>query len=262
MFSCHVKLLLPYWDCHAREQEDIHGINLKAVCRVRAAQDAIPTSSKKSAEWFLENEGVIRPALKKQNLALGVWLATKRDEDRKLYLKEKRQLQCLIRKLKNQWFSSKVAEIERSMRRARSAWESTRQLQQACRQRATTIHPTYREGRGRWSLQGDRWRRHFDWMFWVCSTWVWLKQQDSTPCIVSWVCHQLQKNWRVLLELSRAGSVVERMDWHQASQEGRGWWKEWTGTRLDKRVCAVYLEYVLELFEAVWVSGVVYRRLG
>ena len=132
----------------------------------------------------------------------------------------------------------------------------------AGRQRAKTIHPTYHEGRGRWSLQGDRWRRHFDWMFWVCSTWVWLKQHGSAPCIVSWVCHQLQKNWRVHLELSRAGSVVERMDWHQASQEGRGWWKEWTGTRLDKRVCAVYLEYVLELFEEVWVSGVVYRRLG
>ena len=51
---------------------------------------------------LLENEGVIRPALKKQNLALGVWLASKRDEDRRLYLKEKRELQRLIRKLKNQ----------------------------------------------------------------------------------------------------------------------------------------------------------------
>ena len=109
---------------------------------------------------------MIRPALKKQNLALGMWLASKQDEDRRLYLKKKRELQRLIRKLKNQWFSSKAAEIERSMRRVRSAWKSIRQLQQAGRGLRPSIPRTVKGEDGEVcktpSECHDRWRRHFE----------------------------------------------------------------------------------------------------
>ena len=213
-----------------------------------AAQDVIPTSSKKSADWFLENEGVIRPASKRRNLALGVWLASKRDEDRRLYLKEKRELQHLIRKLKNQWFSNKAAEIERSMRRAPSAWESIRQLQQAGGGLRPYIPRTVRgedsEVCKTPSECHDRWRRHF-------------KKVLNVLSVFDMSVVEAARQRPLHSDLSVPPTAEELESALEALMNGKCGGKNGLAPELVKRVGAVYQEYVLELFEEVWVSGVV-----
>ena len=92
------------------------------------ATAVIPKTSRRSADWFLENEHVIRPALEKRGHLLDAWLSTKHGEDRLRYVKQRGAVQRLIRQIKNEWFQKKVAEIELAMSRSRSAWKSIRQL--------------------------------------------------------------------------------------------------------------------------------------
>ena len=95
------------------------------------ATAVIPKTSRRSADWFLENEHVIRPALEKRGHLLDAWLSTKCGEDRLRYVKQRGAVQRLIRQIKK--FQKKVAEIELAISRSRSAWKSIRQLQQASR---------------------------------------------------------------------------------------------------------------------------------
>ena len=191
---------------------------------------------------------MIRLALKKRNLALGVWLASKRDEDRRLYLKEKRELQHLIRKLKNQWFLSKADEIERSMRRARSAWKSIRQLQQAGRALRPSIPCTVRGKDGEVCKTPrechNRWRRHFEKVLNVLSVF------DMSVV-------EAARQRLLYSDLSVPPTAEELESALGALKSGKCGGKNGLVPELVKRVGTVYQEYVLELFEEVWVSGVV-----
>ena len=74
-----------------------------------SALEVFPARDRRSPDWFLENEHVIRPSLDKQDKLM------------------------TIRRIKNEWFQAKAAEIEQMVSRYRSAWKSIGQPQQASR---------------------------------------------------------------------------------------------------------------------------------
>ena len=59
------------------------------------------------------------------------WLSSRSTANKERYLKLKSIVQRLIRKIKNDWFQGKAAEIEPLVSRSKSASKSIGQLQQA-----------------------------------------------------------------------------------------------------------------------------------
>ena len=98
------------------------------------AKQYLPADNEREADWFKENEHIIKPALEERsNLLRALWLSSKADVDRVNYVEQKGAVtvQKLIRYVKNKWFKAKAAEIELKMSRSRSAWKSIKQLLQA-----------------------------------------------------------------------------------------------------------------------------------
>ena len=75
-------------------------------------------------------------------------------------------MQRLIRRIKNEWFQVKAAEIEQIVSRSRSAWKSIGQLQQASgRLRPSVPRVLKDENGGICKTPADchnRWKRHFE----------------------------------------------------------------------------------------------------
>ena len=57
-----------------------------------------------------------------------IWLSSKSTTDKEQFLKQKSTVQRLIRRIKNEWFQAKAAEIEQMVSRSRSAWKGIGQL--------------------------------------------------------------------------------------------------------------------------------------
>ncbi len=133
---------------------------------MEVAEEVLPLVSRRTADWFLENEHIIRPALEKRNNLLRVWLSTKRDSDQLKFKKQKSAVQRLIRQVKNKWFQDKAVEIEREMGRSRSAWKSIKQLQQASFGLRPAAPRGIRNEDGLLCKSAEeckeRWRRHFE----------------------------------------------------------------------------------------------------
>ena len=55
---------------------------------------------------------MIRPSLDKRDKLMTIWLSSKSTTDKEQFLKQKSTVQRLIRRIKNEWFQAKAAEIE------------------------------------------------------------------------------------------------------------------------------------------------------
>ena len=88
-----------------------------------AAQQVLPVDKRKAADWFYENDYMIKPALVKRSQLLRTWLSSQSEPDRIQYLKQKGAVQRLIRHVKNKWFQEKAAEIESKISRSKVSME-------------------------------------------------------------------------------------------------------------------------------------------
>ena len=121
-------LLNQRWSSHLSVQDKLQSL----VDNVKEAANQVLTGvTRKTADWFLENEHEIQPALEKRSRLLRAWLSSGLESDKAKYVKQKGAVQRLIRHVKNKWFQAKAKEIEYKIDRSRSAWKSIKQLQQA-----------------------------------------------------------------------------------------------------------------------------------
>ena len=74
--------------------------------------ELLPTKGKRTPDWFLEIAHVIRPGFYKREELMTTWLSSRSTANKERYLKLKSIVQRLIRKIKNEWFQAKAAEIK------------------------------------------------------------------------------------------------------------------------------------------------------
>ena len=206
----------------------------------------LSVSTRKSADWFHENEHVIRPALEKRNKQMKRWLSSRNDADRERYVKLKSLVQRLIRQTKNKWFQTKAAEIEDKMNRSRPGWKSIRQLQEAGRGLRPVTPRALRKEDGELCKTTeechDRWRRHFEKVLNVASSF------DGNA-----IAAVRQRPPHTELDVPPSDEELETA--LNALKSGKSGGKNGLTPELVKHVGMVFNEHLMELFQAVWEAG-------
>ena len=210
------------------------------------AQEVLSTTSRKSADWFLECEQVIRPALEKRNQLLSTWLASNSRADRMKYVKQKSAVQRLVRQEKNKWFQEKAAEIEYGMNRSRAGWKSIRQLQVATWGMKPTTPRSIRNECGEMCKSSKechlRWRNHFNKVLNVASSF------DAS------VIEAVEQR-ELLSELDKPPEEDELETALNSIKSGKAGGKNGLTPELVKQVGCVFDEHLMELFKEVWKEG-------
>ena len=237
------KLMEKTWPkCNTTQEKlDTLTTNMKS-----AALEVLPTKGRRTPDWFLENEHVIRPDLDKRDQLKTTWLSSKSTADKERYLKQKSTVQRLIRQIKNEWFQAKAAEIEQLVSRSKSAWKSIGQLQQASGGLRPSVPRITKDENGEVCKTPaecqNRWKRHFESV---------LNIESSFDMNVI----EAVKQRPLHMELELPPSEEEVQKAFGALKCGKASGKNGLTPELVKHVGRGFADHIQELFKAVWVEG-------
>ena len=94
-----------------------------------AAGSILGSARKRRADWFRENEAVLKPLLEERSRLHALWLSTGSERDRKKFAEARRAARGAVRMAKNAWFQKKASGAERWKNGAKVIWRCIRDMQ-------------------------------------------------------------------------------------------------------------------------------------
>ena len=218
-------------------------LTILVECTKEVAQKCLPAECKRNADWFKDNEHLIKPALEKRNNLLRIWMSSKSEADRVSFARQKCAVQRLMRYVKNKWFKAKAAEIELKMIRSKSAWKDIKQLQLA-RRGLRPVPPRALKKEDGTPCESaeeckERWKQHFQKVLNVISPF----DSSAVDRVRQRVLH---------VELDHPPNEEELEEALSALKSNKAGGKNELTPELVKYVGTVFGEYVLDLFKTVW----------
>lgn len=121
---------------------------------------------RRDPDWFHESSHKIKPLLDERNRLYSKWIGSKKDSDKKKFLKMRRDARRTMREAKNEWFSKKAAEAQKGRHGGKVVWSCIRDLQRGRRGLVPVRTAIVKDEDGNPcktpEQQQQRWRRHFD----------------------------------------------------------------------------------------------------
>ena len=135
----------------------------KALCE--SAQLLLGKTKRRDPDWFLENSHIFKPLVEERNKLYTKWLGTKKENDRRKFMKVRRDVRKAIREAKNEWFMKKAAKAQRGRHGGKVVWSCIRDMQRGRRGLVPVKMASVKDEEGNpcktLEEQQERWRRHF-----------------------------------------------------------------------------------------------------
>ena len=92
--------------CSDGTVEEKWDVMKSALCE--AAGSVLGSASKRQADWFRENEALLRPLFEERSRLYALWLSTGSERDKRKFAGARRAARRAVRMAKNGWFQMKL----------------------------------------------------------------------------------------------------------------------------------------------------------
>ncbi len=97
------------------------------------AETVLGYEDRRQPDWFRESEEHLKPLVEERNRLYALWLATRRERDRKKHAEACRVARRAVREAKDAWFQRKASEADSGRHSGKVVWRCIRDIQRGRR---------------------------------------------------------------------------------------------------------------------------------
>ena len=116
-------------------------------------------------DWFQESSHLLKPLFEERNRLYTKWLGSGKEDDKKRFLRLRREAKRGAREAKNSWFLRKAAEAQKGQHGGKVVWRCIRDIQRGRKglvpRRSTVLKDEEGNICKTLEQQQQRWKRHF-----------------------------------------------------------------------------------------------------
>ena len=116
-------------------------------------------------DWFQESSHLLKPLFEERNRLYTKWLGSGKEDDKKRFLRLRREAKRGTREAKNSWFLRKAAEAQKGQHGGKVVWRCIRDIQRGRKglvpRRSTVLKDEEGNICKTLEQQQQRWKRHF-----------------------------------------------------------------------------------------------------